>query len=116
MGYETWHWRVYNIYRRLFGLLAVLGGVGFFATGLLEGLGLMRPWFGDGAWVAALLGIPILLLGLALCRRRTYRPDLGDVSWLAGKAAGIAYDTPRSAAPRSWWTGDPKTGIGDRDA
>ena len=108
MSYEAWHWRTWNISLRIFGLMALLAGVVFFATAVLEALGRMSPWFGDEAWAFALLGIIVFLVGAGLCRRRVSRPDLGDVSWVAGKAAGYDYDGSKAPRPRTWWTGETK--------
>jgi hypothetical protein len=51
-----------------------------------------------------LVGILAVVLGLLLVRARTYRPDLGDVSWFLEPQ--VARRQLRSG--RNWWTGDRK--------
>ena len=105
MSYETWHWRVYNVLRRLFSL-------GFVAFGIASWVGaaseVLMPTPGNGppiVWFA--IGVVMLLVGLALCRRPTFRPDLGDpYGWerMFGKSE---QEDLHAGRRRSWWTGDP---------
>ena len=112
MAYEVWHWRTYNVNRRLGGLMFLLVGVGFVLTGLCALLDVgPAAWaeLGPGQAVMYLaVGTGCLAAGAAVCRLRTYRPDLGDVSWWAGKAGGYEPGRSRPGPPRSWWTGDPR--------
>jgi hypothetical protein len=104
--YEAWHWRIYSVVLRLFVLLLFLVGTGFLATGIGQATGWLRP---QGSILAYLvLGSACLCVGLAMARRRSYRPDLGDVSWWAGKAGGYDPAAQRTGPARSWWTGDRK--------
>jgi hypothetical protein len=56
----------------------------------------------------AIVGAVCVVAGVTMMRRRAYRPDLGDVSWWAGKAGGYDSRTARGTEPRSWWTGEPE--------
>ena len=106
MTYETWHWRLYNVLRRFFTLMVLLAGVTFLATGIGQAAGWLRPFAGTAAYL--IWGSALLAVGLALARRRPYRPDLGDVSRWAGKAGGYNPAEQGTGPARSWWTGDPK--------
>ena len=109
MGYERWHWRIYNVQWRLFSLMMVFVGVGFLLSAVFEAFGWLPPSYGKSVWWYAVLGLVVSLVGLMLLRRRTYRPDLGDVSWWAGKAGNYKRASAPDRSQRSWWTGDPKT-------
>src|SRR4051812_2444544 len=84
IDYETWHWRTFNVSARLFGLVALLVGVGFVVSGE----------FLVGPFALALAG--------AFLRVRPYRPDLGDSSYLFDPFGSRG----NSQAARRWWTGD----------
>lgn len=118
MSYERRHWRTYNVLRRVFAIGMVLAGAVFVGdgTGCAVAVGMMDPE-GPRSGLAsaryAVLGLTLLAVGLRLCRLRTYRPDLGDVSWWAGKAGGYEGGRTRPGPPRSWLTGDARPG-GDR--
>ena len=114
-GYERFHWRIYNVFRRLFGLGATCGG----AVLTLEGLALLL----DPQAAVPVNGVPqpgvlpkllwllfslmFVTLGLRFVRTRTYRPDLGDVPWIAAPFEARAQWHERRGEHRSWWTGDP---------
>jgi membrane protein implicated in regulation of membrane protease activity len=83
-GYETWHWRTFNVLVRLFGLAALMVGAVVLATG---------PWW---------LGIVVIAMGVAFMTVRPYRPDLGDVERLIEPQEFAG----NSKARRRWWTGD----------
>jgi hypothetical protein len=111
-SYESWHWRVFNVGRRLTGLMAILNGAIFAIWG---GSLLLRPQSTmdvQGMPTAAIgpklgmmvVGILAVVLGVLLVRVRTYRPDLGDASWFIEPQ--VARRQLRSG--RNWWTGDRK--------
>jgi hypothetical protein len=113
-SYETWHWRIYNVLRRVFGIGAVLNGT---ILALWNLLSLVSPrWATDLAgeplpstWTlagAVLMSLVFIGLGLVLVHSRTYRPDLGDSHWLAAPQQARM----ESRAGRNWWTGDRKGG------
>src|SRR5687768_8241439 len=105
MSYETWHWRVYNIFRRVFSLGFVAFGIASCAGAASE---VLMPTPGNGrpiVWFA--IGIVTLLVGLALCRRPTFRPDLGDRHWWERMFGRSEPADPHGTRRRSWWTGDP---------
>ena len=83
-GYETWHWRTLTILTRVFGIMALLAAIGFALSRMV------------------LVALLLLLLGYAFLRVRPYRPDLGDVEYLADPFGSRG----NSRAPRHWWTGD----------
>jgi hypothetical protein len=106
-------WRAFNICMRLCGLLALSSGILLLGWSMLltfhAGLigrfhgPLTSPVFGPqffwlGAWC--------VLLGVAILRARTYRPDLGDASFLVDS---FGVKLQRVFPPkRFWWTGDPR--------
>ena len=117
MSYETHHWRVYNALRRLFALALVGAGLAFLgdAAGFAARLGATdagRPRAASSSAGLAALGFALLAVGILSCRRPTYRPDLGDVSWWAGRAGGYEPGLRRGA--RTWLTGDPRPGSDER--
>jgi hypothetical protein len=87
MSYATWHWRVFNVVARLFGVLACLVALVFLLTALVEvwthRLAVSPLWFGIGA-------ICLFPMGVAFLRVRPYRPDV------------------KSDDRAGWWTGEPK--------
>ena len=108
-----------NIGLRLLGIFALLMGSAHFAIGCALLMGAMAPNPGESRWYG-LIGVGggglFMLIGWWLCRRRPYRPDLGDVHPLLKKSAGYSdgYDGP--SGPRRWWTGDPISETRARDA
>ena len=116
MSYETHHWRVYNALRRLLALAMVGAGLAFLgdATGFAARLGVMDaepPRPASSSVGLAALGLALLAAGILFSRRPAYRPDLGDVSWWAGRAGGYQ---PGRRGPRTWLTGDPRPGSDER--
>ena len=115
-SYDKWHWRVFNIGCRLFGLLAMLNGTIFTIWGIALLLSPQSTIDVEGVPTAALgpklgmlaIGLLTLVLGVMVVRARTYRPDLGDVSWLIQPQ--VARGQLRSR--RNWWTGDRKGSSG----
>src|SRR5690349_14342186 len=99
----------------MIAVLMLLVGLAFVGdgTGLAQRVGLLDvepgpPRSARGSAGVAMDGFALVLVGLYLCRLRTYRPDLGDVSWWAGKAGGYAAGRTRPGPPRSWLTGEPR--------
>ena len=118
MQRDASHWRRYNALRRAFAVMLTLAGAALLAdgSGCAAAAGVMEsvPARGAlGSLATALLGLGLLLLGVRLGRLRTYRPDLGDVSWWAGRAGGYQPGRTRPGPPRSWLTGDPEPPRGD---
>jgi hypothetical protein len=106
-GYQRWHFSVFNIVVRLFGLAATFASLVFLGWGLYftarpeaaEGYGttLVSP-AGDSFGVAILIGA----IGVACLLSRPYRPDLGDAAWSTGRGSS-------ERTRRHWWTGGVKT-------
>jgi hypothetical protein len=95
--YVKLHLRIFNLFARLFGLLAVAGGAGSIAWGLYYLLHSDLP--SPGATVTGsfavdhlVIGAFCLIMGAAFLAVRPWRPDL----------------TGRTGARWSWWTGEPK--------
>jgi hypothetical protein len=110
--YEVWHWRVFNVFLRAFGLMALLAGMVFTLWGAVllsrrqatvEWEGMLTSATGPKLLIL-LVGLSTLALAIALLRARPFRPDLGDVSWLLDPFGAKAQR--RSLPRRSWWTGD----------
>jgi hypothetical protein len=113
MGYETRHWQMYNVLRRAFGLMLLLNSAGFLANAAAALLGVGRlgalPNRGTIVLVSLATSAGTGAIGVAVCRLRTYRPDLGDAAWWSGREA--QYEAARRPPePRSWWTGEPRDG------
>ena len=97
-----------NIGLRIYGILALLMGSAHLAAGVATVIAVPEP--GQSRWFGLIFvgsGSLALTFGWWLCRRRPYRPDLGDVHPFLRKSAGYSdgYDGP--TGPRTWWTGDP---------
>ena len=95
--YVKLHLGVFNLFVRLFGLLAVASGAGSIAWGLYYFLHSDLP--SPGATVTGsfavdhlVVGAFCLITGAAFLAVRPWRPDL----------------TGRTGARWSWWTGEPK--------
>jgi hypothetical protein len=107
MTYERFHWTLYNVGARVFGIMATLAGVAFLWSAFSVWLGLVKPeTAGDGPGTQFVVGLVALLLGGYGLRRRPYRPDQGDVAWWAGLAGGYEDTRAKRGEPRSWWTGE----------
>lgn len=97
---EILYLRARNAVRRALGIAATLAG----------GALILHRLLGDPAEVRAgdiwlLAGGVCVACGAIGLLARSYRPDLGDQSWLE------RWTAPPASAPyrgrRSWWTGDP---------
>ena len=82
--YERFHWRLFNILVRFFGIGLLVVGIAFLVSGPPAG---------------ALFALPISLL---ILKARPYRPDQGDVERLADPFGARGNSTRK----RRWWTGD----------
>jgi hypothetical protein len=83
-SYEKWHWRVLTVAARLFGLMAVVVAIAFFASSMM------------------LAGVMVALIGIPFLFVRPFRPDLGDTSPVVDPI-GVRGNSKRR---RRWWTGD----------
>ena len=90
----AFHWRVFNVSARIFGLLAIANGVGF---GVWAARFALHPDLPHGATISesvvldhAVLGALSLVMGYAFVTVRPYRPDL------------------KNPCRQSWWTGEPR--------
>ena len=107
MSYERFHWRVYNVGWRVFGLMAVAVSAAFIWGALSAWLRLREPKPPeDDPTTQFVVGLAALALGVAALKRRPYRPDQGDVSRWAGLAGGYDDTRAKRGEPRSWWTGE----------
>jgi hypothetical protein len=111
-SFGTWHWRLFNVLRRLLGIGAIVNGAVFVAWGLAL---LARPrstvamngvlaTAASANLLVLLVGATALALGAVIVRARSYRPDLGDASWLLEPQTAHA----EKREGRTWWTGDQK--------
>jgi len=116
----SWRWR--SIQLRIVGLgFAAIGFVHLIggAYGFITDLRTPRS---DESPAMNLIFVGSGLVGLAigqwLLRRKPYRPDLGDIHSLLGKAEGYTTDyiAERKRMRRTWWTGDSLPPPLDRDA
>ena len=116
MGYQKYHWRIYNVHRRLFALLACAVGTAFILQAPFQRLGWMDgpPLKRSEILVGCVVGAVAIAVGVYLCRRPAYRPDLGDVHYFSHSTGGPMPTQP-VRGNRSWWTGDPKGLSSDRD-
>ena len=107
MSNETWHWRIYNVLRRCFAIMACFVGAVFALTPLLLRIGWMREESGAPSPLVVdfVAGALILSLGVYLARKPAFRPDLGDVGFWTDNTGGPMRKQP-SCGARSWWTGD----------
>ena len=104
-------WRV--IKSRLFGIAFLLMGIAHLAAGVgwlvveLRHPPTGRSPFTNLVFVAS--GLFSGAIGGWLCTRIAFRPDLGDIPAILGKAGGYndEYLANRRCAKRTWWTGDP---------
>jgi hypothetical protein len=107
-AYERAHWSAVNVMARMFGILALIVGLGFLAWGVYfaispEAQGHITPDGSDASILNSTLGIFAVAMSVAFLRVRPYRPDLGDSirSSRAGRAEAC------DKRPRNWWTGAP---------
>lgn len=110
MSYEVWHWRIFNVFFRLFTLMAIFVGLGFLAWGIAAVAGWAERYeLGptDGIVYLA-VGSGSTGLGWLLLRRRAVRPDLGDPPLFPDWSGAYPRDHPLRDRPRNWWTGDPR--------
>ena len=84
-------WRRFNVALRLLGFVALLAGIAVIITTDREG---------EDAVLGAVGGGAFCLVGVAFIAGRTFRPDLGDVSYNLSPFG--------DAEPRRWFTGDRK--------
>jgi hypothetical protein len=110
MGYATWHWRAYNVFRRLIGLSFCLAGTFGLLGPVLQRMGLADgpPLTGDEIVLGSLAWCLAVGFGVFLCRRPTFRPDLGDFTLLDYFTPGRVMPTKTERSARGWWTGNPK--------
>lgn len=103
MCYTTIHWRVLNIFARLFGLVSALAGLGFALWGLYF---LIQP---EAAGPRDILGFSpsfryfvgaffCLVIGFHFLRGKAHRPDLAE---------GDNAQPGAGEKARGWWTGEP---------
>ena len=95
MSYASWHWRMFNILARLFGLLACVGGLVGLVSVFIEFGAHQFP--ASASWLGLALILFVLAMGIAFLLVRPYRPDLEQ-----GAIGG-----PQSSSV-NWWTGEPK--------
>ena len=107
-SYERFHFRLFNVLARLFGLMAVLAAVNGAVAGIyhtvyppteyIETLGLPE------GLMDFLVSVFFATIGILILRVKPYRPDLGDGAWtlLVGKSGETTEQR------RSWWTGEPR--------
>jgi hypothetical protein len=96
VSYQAWHWRLFNVSARIFGLMALFVGLGFVAWAVFLNPGASeevhtfsgRAVLELGVVAAFCLGVGVLCLWA-----KPYRPDIAS------------QEVPMS---RSWWTGEPK--------
>ena len=97
--------RVHGLVALGLGVIAIIVGLKAVAVSLLQ-----PPFIGSDllGLVFVVGGLLFASVGYWLCTRLPYRPDLGDIHPLAGKAGGYnsVYVAERRKARRKWWTGD----------
>lgn len=121
-SYEVWHWRVFNAGIRIFALSLAVVGLMFTGSGIRSmvnhsdqpgAIETVPPTATVPGLVEIVLGLVVLAVSQMLLRSRTFRPDLGDATWLVDPI--LARIQRRERPHRSWWTGDPR-GDSDQDA
>lgn len=99
MRYETLHWRTFNIFARLFGLMALLVGVAFLITAILQCSGAPLATPGVDAFGNFLVSVFALGFGTAFLKVSPYRPDLDREKQNIADSA---------SQKMGWWTGERK--------
>jgi hypothetical protein len=94
MSYSRWHWRIFNVVARLWGIGFLLAGL----LGLPQVLFFKSPPPSDDGLVLA-VSLFAVVVGVLVIRVRPYRPDLD------GYASAFKSTYERQ---RTWWTGEPK--------
>ncbi len=111
-SYLRFHWRLFNVLARLFGIMTVCVGAVFVAAGVYF---FAEPNAAKGIetgelpanWLYLISGVVVVGIGVGALGIQPFRPDLGDAAWTTGwKRRG---PTDRGTL-RSWWTGNPKRG------
>lgn len=97
---------------RLIGIGFLLMGMLHFVAGLVLVVTEFRspPADGHSPYMDLIFvgsGLASMAIGRWLCRRPTYRPDLGDANPMLGKSEGYSKQHLAERGPRNWWTGDP---------
>jgi hypothetical protein len=104
--YQSVHWSAFNVFIRMFALLAMLVSLTFLAWSIV----LFRDPIAAGSVQTVGISPGLLFLtggllsaavGVFLLRAKPYRPDLGDSTWSLSR-------TSTTKADRSWWTGGQK--------
>ena len=113
MSYETAHWRTFNRFVRVCGLLALLvggallwGSIAIWWDGKFQTVRADAPSRSDDL-ALFVGGIVAIAIGVLLVRARPYRADLGDAAFGRPPAYG-------TNEPRMWWTGDRRSEPSDR--
>lgn len=106
ISFARFHWRFYNRFLRVVGLAFVFAGAAFVWSALSLWLRLTPERPNASPWLFVGTGVFALAVGALLLRARPFRPDLGDVPWLAGRAGGYPERRERRGVARSWWTGE----------
>jgi hypothetical protein len=90
-SYARFHWRLFNVLARLFGIMALLVGAGFCAWGVYFAI---DPGAAQGVETAGIpagvlyviVGAFSAAIGTPVLRIRPYRPALGDAAWTFTKS------------------------------
>ena len=105
--YSRFHWQVFNIGVRLFGVISLLAVAVAITSAIDVAVHPPAATTEQGALPAyvadAMVGLFLLGIAIPLLRVPTYRPDLGDSAW-SFKGDGKT----QLSSQRSWWTGEPK--------
>ena len=98
--------RLIGIVALVIGVLHIVAGVGWFLAEL-RGPSTGHSPYSNLIFVGS--GFASVSIGFWLCTRIPFRPDLGDISPIVGKAGGYTseYVAARKRLRRAWWTGDP---------
>ena len=99
VSYEKWHWRLFNVLARAFGLMSIFAGLAFVASAVFYALhpddaGNVRTLSGSAALEFTVGAAFCLAMGILFLKVRPYRPDISSQETLTS---------------RSWWTGEPRS-------